>query len=82
VLATSRLKILDLLLLSTSQNWDPSKSQSSPNMSKIASQWSESALVDKTGWVWLEQGWICVEDIITDHYGPFSVIKKSTLGPK
>jgi hypothetical protein len=80
VLAPSRLTILDLLLLSTNQNWDPRRSKSSPNMSKIVSQWSESALVGKTGWVWLDRGWICVEDIMTDHYGPFAVIKKVNIG--
>jgi hypothetical protein len=76
VLATSRLTILDLLLLSTSQNWEKRRSKSSPNMSKIASQWSESALVGKIGWVRFDQGWICVEDIMTDHFGPFAIIKK------
>jgi hypothetical protein len=42
----------------------------------MTSWWSQSALVVKTGWIWLAQGWICVEDIMTEHFGPFCTIKK------
>jgi hypothetical protein len=49
-------------------------------MSKMASWSSQPALVVKTGWIWWDQGWMCLEDIMTDHFGPFAVIKKVKIG--
>jgi hypothetical protein len=30
----------------------------------------------------LEKGWICVDNIRTDHVGPFAALNKSKLGAK
>jgi hypothetical protein len=59
----------------------PEGVQKWPNLhNKIVSWWSQSALVVKTGWIWLDQGWLGVEDIRTDHFGPFADIKKVKIG--
>ena len=43
---------------------------------------SQSALVVYTGWIWLDQGWICVDNVRTDQFGPLAAPLKSKLGPK
>ena len=48
--------------------------------SKMASYLFQSALLLKTGCIWLDRRWICVEDIRTDHFGPFAAIKKVKIG--
>ena len=38
---------------------------------------SQSALVVYTGWIWLDRGWIYVDNIMTDQYGCVDATEKS-----
>ena len=48
----------------------------------MVSWFSQSALMVNTGWVWLDRGWICVDNIRTDQFSPFDAPKKSKFGFK